>query len=113
MNTRLKLRHVRSINEDGVIRNRGGATVSAEVDTDTGRVTKFFVAFCSPRDNFNRNYGKIKATNQMQPNDLNMSWEDILTLTRRTVDNQINVERKRIVSKYENKLAHILAKLNG
>lgn len=113
MNTKLKLRHVRSINQDGVIRNRGGATVSAEVNADTGEVVKFFVAYCSPRDNFNRAYGKIKATNRMQPNHLKMSWDEILVQTRRAVDEQLDIERQRIVSKYETKLAHILAKLNG
>jgi len=111
---KMKMRHIRSVNEDGMIRNRGGATVSALVDTSTNLVHKYAIAYCNPRENFKRKAGRIKSTNRMLNGHtlvLPMSWDELVSNASHEVDMQLLTERQRIIDKYEEKLSAQLAKL--
>lgn len=81
MNTRQKLRHLRIRDANGVVSNRGGATVAAIVD-ENGKVLRFAVAFCHSKDNFNRLVGKVKATNRLGGNGAftsDVEWDGLLS----------------------------------
>ena len=57
-----KVRHIRVYNH-GSIGSGGGATIAyREVDDGT---TEFSVAYCSPRDNFNRSTGRLVASGKL------------------------------------------------
>lgn len=54
----LSFMHFRSVNTDGTINSRGGATVAFKLTRDGSKVDKFAVALCSPNDNFDRRRGR-------------------------------------------------------
>lgn len=55
--------HLRNVTPDGKIMSRGGTTV-AFIETAPGEV-EFAEAWCSPADNFNKAYGRTKATGRL------------------------------------------------
>lgn len=81
MKTRQKLRHLRIRDANGVVSNRGGATVAGIVD-ENGKLLRFAVAYCHNKDNFNRLVGKVKATNRLSGNGAftdNLEWDEVLS----------------------------------
>lgn len=93
MNTRQKLRHIRVI-DGNIISGRGGATVSAIVKED-GTVVKWAVAYCHPKDNFNRHLGRVKATGRM-----NSKTQSFTPVTNVTYDDVVNCVFEEVQSNY-------------
>lgn len=111
---KMRMRHIRSVTADGQIRNAGGATVSALVDSNDV-VHKFAIAYCNPRENFRRIRGRCRSTSDMlasqDVSSDNMKWGTLLDNTQNEVDLQLLKERYRIIEKYEQRLQKRLAKL--
>jgi hypothetical protein len=55
--------HLRNVTPEGEIMSRGGTTVAFR-ETQPG-VVEFAEAWCSPADNFNKAYGRTKATGRL------------------------------------------------
>ena len=104
MNTRQKLRHLRIRDKNGVVSNRGGATVAGIID-ENGKLINFAVAYCHNKDNFNRAVGKIKATGRLH-SDCYFSgydWDGILNAVQSDLDElydqHIKEQREKILRK--------------
>lgn len=90
-------RHIRNINDDGTVSNRGGATVAyQEVKPGLIRVA---MALCSNRDNFCRKTGRTIAggrmNSQVASGFIETSWENFIKSMPYTMDD-LEYEMKRI-----------------
>jgi len=63
MNKEVKFLHFRQNDRNGNISNMGGGTVAYRV-TDEGLI-EYAVSWCSPKDNFNKSYGRAKAAGRL------------------------------------------------
>lgn len=55
--------HLRDRNQDGSVEPRGGITYAFQ-EYDEGHIL-FAVAYCSTKDNFNKRYGRAKASGRL------------------------------------------------
>ena len=64
--------------KDNVIHNRGGSTVAFR-ELGNGFI-EYATSYCSPKDNFNKKFGRIKATGRLSSNIhrkvVHMSWSE-------------------------------------
>ena len=65
----IKHRHYRVIGQDGQINSRGGATL-AYTDNGDGTVVGA-VAYCNPKDNYCKAYGRAKSAGRLKQNAAN------------------------------------------
>ena len=75
--------HVRNRNHDGTIDNRGGTTVAFREVPEVG--IEYAYAFCSPKDNFSRYLGRVKAEGRLNSTKRrhvsDLTYDDFITYT--------------------------------
>ena len=85
-------RHIRNINGDGTVSNRGGATIAFR-EIEPG-VIKMAMALCSNRDNFCRKTGRIisggRMNSEVESINVSLDWEVFIKNIPYTMDDLLS-----------------------
>lgn len=91
MNTELNFLHLRNLDNKGSIDSRGGATVAFR-EIQPG-VIQYAAAYCSPQDNFNKAYGRTKASGRLNSARFAATIEgmDLPTFRKNVLDGELYI----------------------